>query len=132
MAAGRSGRRSPPAFLRKRCCWDAGSAPIELDKKLATLENDDQVEYKQLISSMPLDILLRSIVGRADLHAQASRFVFARSRLFGYGIEGEIASKYAGLHSFHVPDADQPFWRVTFPASVSAGTVPAGRLLCAL
>jgi protoporphyrinogen oxidase len=103
-----------------------GVRSIALGEKIATLDTGEQVGYRHLISSMPLDTLLRSIDGRPDLHAQASRFVFARSRLFGFGIAGEIAAKYEGLHSFHVPDADQPFWRVTFPASVSAGTVPEG------
>jgi protoporphyrinogen oxidase len=103
-----------------------GIRSIALAEKIATLDNGEQIAYKQLISSMPLDSLLRSVEGRPDLHAQASRFVFARSRLYGFGIEGEIANRYEGLHSFHVPDADQPFWRVTFPASVSAGTAPVG------
>jgi protoporphyrinogen oxidase len=103
-----------------------GIRSIALAEKIATLDNGEQIAYQQLISSMPLDTLLRSIEGRADLHAQASRFVFARSRLYGFGIEGEIAARYEGLHSFHVPDADQPFWRVTFPANVSAGTGPEG------
>ena len=99
---------------------------IALAEKIATLDNGARIKYGHLISSMPLDTLLRSIDGRRDLHAQAERFVCARSRLFGYGIKGTIASRYEGLHSFHVPDADQPFWRVTFPANVSAGTAPEG------
>ncbi len=103
-----------------------GVKSISLERKIATLDTGEQIGYSHLISSMPLDTLLRKIEGRPDLHAQAARFIFARSRLFGFGIEGEIAARYEGLHSFHVPDADQPFWRVTFPASVSAGTVPEG------
>ena len=109
-----------------------GIRSIALAERVATLDNGERIRYKHLISSMPLDTLLRSITGRPDLHAQASRFIFARSRLFGFGIRGQVAEKYEGLHSFHVPDADQPFWRVTFPASVSPGTVPEGNfsVLC--
>ncbi len=99
---------------------------IALTEKIATLDDGEQIQYRRLISSMPLDTLLRSIEGRADLHAQAARFVCARSQLFGFGIEGEIAEEFEGLHSFHVPDADHPFWRVTFPSNVSAGTAPEG------
>ena len=103
-----------------------GVRSISLERKIATLDTGEQIAYGHLISSMPLDTLLRKIEGRPDLHAQAARFICARSRLFGFGIKGEIAAKYEGLHSFHVPDADQPFWRITFPASVSTGTVPEG------
>ena len=103
-----------------------GIRSISLEKKLAVLDSGEQVRYGQLISSMPLDTLLRSIEGRADLQAQAARFVFARSRLFGFGVAGEMAERYEGMHSFHVPAADMPFWRVTFPSSVSRGNVPAG------
>ena len=114
--------RIPAAKMLLGC----GIRSIALAEKIATLDNGEQVSYGHLISSMPLDTLLRSISGRADLRAQAERFVFARSRLYGFGIEGEISARYESLHSFHVPDADQPFWRVTFPSSVSAGTAPEG------
>ena len=93
--------------------------------KVAVLEGGEQIEFDRMISSIPLDNMLRLIDGRSDLHAQASRFVFARSRLYGFGIKGQIAAKYDGLHSFHVPDADVPFWRVNLPSSVSTGNVPA-------
>ncbi len=103
-----------------------GVQSISLDGpvKVAKLSNGDEVEFEQMISSIPLDTLLCSIEDRPDLHAQAKRFVRARSRLYGFGIEGEIAARYDGLHSFHVPDADVPFWRVSLPSNVSAGTVP--------
>jgi protoporphyrinogen oxidase len=114
--------RVPATKLRLGC----GIRSIWLEKKIATLDDGERVQYKHLVSSMPLDTLLRSIASRADLHAQAFRFVYARSRLYGFGVEGELADKYEGIHSFHVPDADQPFWRVNFPASVSPGTAPAG------
>jgi len=103
-----------------------GIESISLRDRIATLDNGEQVKYKYLISSMPIDTLLRSIPGRADLRAQAARFVCARSRLYGFGVEGVLAEEYEGLHSFHVPDSDQPFWRVTFPSNVSAGTAPEG------
>ncbi|HEY0786676.1 MAG TPA: FAD-dependent oxidoreductase [Acidobacteriaceae bacterium] len=109
----------------ERLLLGRGLRSLALEQKIATLDNGEQIHFDRMISSMPLDTLLRSIEGRPDLHAQAARFVFARSRLYGFGIEGEIAPRYRALHSFHVPNQDIPFWRVNFPGSVSAGNVPA-------
>jgi protoporphyrinogen oxidase len=103
-----------------------GLKSLSLERKTAVLDNGDEVEYGALISSVPIDVLLRLVEGRPELEAQAARFVCARSRLFGFGVRGVLPAKFEGLHSFHVPDADVPFWRVTFPSNISVGNVPAG------
>ena len=99
-------------------------ASISLDSRTATLDNGETIEFEHLISTMPLDLLLRSLTDRRALTAQASRFVFARSRLFGFGIKGPMPEQFEGLHSFHCPEPDKPFWRLNFPSNVSQGNVP--------
>jgi protoporphyrinogen oxidase len=97
---------------------------ISLDRKIATLDDGETIEFEFLISTMPLDSLLRSFTDRPALSRKASRFVFARSRLFGFGVQGPIPEQFDGLHSFHVPEPDKPFWRLNLPSNVSAGNVP--------
>lgn len=105
---------------------------LSLEEQTATLSNGETIHWKQMISTMPLDTLLRSVSDRPEWNAQANRFRHARSRLFGFGIRGALPERYAGLHSMQVTDAKVPFWRVNFPTTVSAGNGPAGcySMLC--
>ena len=105
---------------------------VSLDEKTATLSNGETIRWERMVSTMPLDTLLASIPDRPELSAKATQFVRARSRLFGFGIRGQMPARYAGLHSCQVTDADVPFWRLNFPTSVSEGNGPAGcySMLC--
>jgi protoporphyrinogen oxidase len=105
---------------------------ISLERKTALLSNGETVAWEHMVSTMPLDTLLRSLEGRPELTAKASRFVRARSRLFGFGVRGQLPRRYAGLHSCQVTDPEVPFWRVNFPMTVSGGNGPENSfsLLC--
>jgi protoporphyrinogen oxidase len=97
---------------------------ISLRRKTALLSNGETVAWKSMVSTMPLDTLLRSLEDQPELTAKASRFVRARSRLFGFGVRGCMPRKYEGLHSCQVTDKDVPFWRLNFPMTVSRGNGP--------
>ena len=97
---------------------------VSLDQRVATLDDGETIKFEYLISTMPLDSLLRSFTDRPELSKKAPRFVFARSRLFGFGVRGTIPEQFEGLHSFHVPEPDKPFWRLNLPSNVSSGNVP--------
>ena len=108
-------------------------ASISLNDKTAVLSTGETVQWEQLISTMPLDTLLRMVESeRPELAGKAERLVRARSRLFGFGIRGKLPVRYAGIHSCQVTDADVPFWRLNFPMTVSEGNGPEGcfSLLC--
>ena len=116
-------RRIPTAKLLLGTSIDA----ISLDNKTATLSNGETVHWEQLVSTMPLDKLVRMLEDeRPALAGQADRFVYARSRLFGFGIRGKLPARYHALHSCQVTDADVPFWRMNFPMTVSRGNGPDG------
>jgi protoporphyrinogen oxidase len=111
-------------------------AAVDLQKRVVTLDDGEQISYGCVLSSIPLDIVLRSIEGDAATHARcealASRFVYARSRLFGFGIRGPLPARFDGLHSFHVPAPEIPFWRLTFPSNMSSGNAPEGECFSVL
>ena len=94
---------------------------VSLEAKTAILSTGETVKWEQMVSTMPLDLLLRSLEGRPKLTAKAGGLVKARSRLFGFGVRGVLPARYAGLHSCQVTDADVPFWRLNFPTTVSRG-----------
>ena len=105
---------------------------VSLENKTALLSTGETVAWEQMISTMPLDVLLRSVEGRPELTAKADGLRKARSRLFGFGVRGALPARYAGLHSCQVTDADMPFWRLNFPMTVSQGNGPQGcySMLC--
>ena len=105
---------------------------VSLAQKTALLSTGEQVRWEQIVSTMPLDALLQAMPERPDLAEKARGLVKARSRLFGFGIRGELPKRYAGLHSCQVTDYSVPFWRLNFPMTVSKGNGPDGcySLLC--
>jgi protoporphyrinogen oxidase len=105
---------------------------ISASEKTALLSNGEIIQWEQMVTTMPLDTLLRTIEDEPELTAKASEFVRARSRLFGFGVKGTLPANYAGLHSCQVTDADVPFWRLNFPMTVSQGNGPEGSysMLC--
>jgi protoporphyrinogen oxidase len=135
-----------PAMGGSGAIWSAVASTIPADKmlletriisisfesKTALLSTGETVAWEQMVSTMPLDVLLRSVPERPELAIKAEGLVRARSRLFGFGMRGEIPVRYAGLHSCQVTEADMPFWRVNFPMTVSKGNGPDGcfSMLC--
>ncbi len=105
---------------------------VSLTGKTARLSTGETVEWEQMISTMPLDVLLRMVEDRPELQGKAEGLVKARSRLFGFGVRGELPESYRGLHSCQVTDGDVPFWRMNFPMTVSRGNGPEGcySMLC--
>ncbi len=105
---------------------------VSLKSKTAQLSTGETVAWEQMVSTMPLDVLLRSMPEEPALAIKASWLVKARSRLYGFGVKGAMPARYAGLHSCQVTDADVPFWRLNFPMTVSQGNGPDGcfSLLC--
>jgi protoporphyrinogen oxidase len=105
---------------------------ISMNEKTALLSTGEVIHWERMVSTMPLDTLLRSVEDRPELTATADSFLRARSRLLGFGVRGALPANYVGLHSCQVTDADVPFWRLNFPTTVSKGNGPEGcySLLC--
>jgi protoporphyrinogen oxidase len=97
---------------------------IEANRKTVLLCDGSRLKYSRLLSTMPLDTLLRLIVDRPDLHKLAVGLQKSSALLFGFGIKGEIPKLYRGVHTFQCPETNIPFWRVTIPSNVSPGNVP--------
>jgi protoporphyrinogen oxidase len=99
---------------------------ISLAEKMVILDNGESIHWESMISTMPLDGLLRCIVDNAQLKEKADRLVRARAHLFGFGVKGDIPANYAAMQTCHVVDAGAPFWRISFPLAVSKGNGPEG------
>lgn len=112
-----------PAHLR------LGVRAVSVDPlaKQVTLSDGSCVAYERLISSIPLDNLLRIMVGLPDLTGKADRFRAARVQIFGFGLQGPQPAVLHGTHALSIPDPKVPFWRVNVPSNFSPGNTPGGK-----
>ena len=106
---------------------------LSLEQKTAELSTGEVIQWEHFVSTMPLDTLLRMLgTERPELAEKADLLVRTRSRLFGFGVCGELPANFHGLHSCQFTAPDVPFWRLNFPMTVSKGNGPEGcySLLC--
>jgi protoporphyrinogen oxidase len=109
----------PQAFRR------VGIRVVEVDtrQKRLHLSDGSMVRYERLVSSIPLDVLLR-LTDQPELQAKADRFRAAQVQLFGFGLRGLMPAALKNVHALSIPSADIPFWRLNVPSNFSPGNVP--------
>lgn len=118
------------ANLRKRLPPKAlisGRRVIRVDPTARSILLDDgqQITYGHLISSIPLDTFLGLLTNNPVANLGGT-LRMAHAAFIGLGLRGDPPGFLAGVHSFHMPEADIPCWRVNFPKSLSPHNVPPG------
>jgi protoporphyrinogen oxidase len=88
------------------------------------LDNGTVIRYCTLVTSIPLDVLLRLLQDQPKLQARSLEFRAARVQLYGFGLKGPMPHILNGVHGLNVPAPEVPFWRVTIPSNVSPRNVP--------
>ena len=104
-------------FGRRAVCVDARERTIRF-------EDGETIRYEQLISTMPLDGLLRSLRDRADLAAQAPRFIHSSSHIVGIGLDGQTPDSLKTKCWMYFPEPQVPFYRCTVFSNYSPHNVP--------
>ena len=99
-------------------------ASIDLARKHITLVDGKAVSYDVLISTMPLDHLLRSIAHRPDLAERASQFVYSSSHIVGIGMAGTPHEDLTTKCWIYFPEDAVPFYRATVFSNYSPNNVP--------
>jgi protoporphyrinogen oxidase len=84
----------------------------------------DVVEYEQLVSTIPLDVLLRAIEDRPDLEAHAAQFVHSSSHIVGIGMRGQTPDALETKCWMYFPESQVPFYRCTVFSNYSPNNVP--------
>ncbi len=103
-----------------------GSRVQKLDAGAKRLWFDDasSVGYNSLVSSIPIDLLLRMMADQPGLQARSNDFRPAKVQIFGFGLQGPMPEMLKGVHAVNVPAPDLPFWRVNLPSNFSPKNVP--------
>jgi protoporphyrinogen oxidase len=98
-------------------------AAVDLVNRAVRLENGDETRYDYLISTMPLDLLLKRLAGRVDLAALSQRFVHSSSHIVGVGLDGQPPPSLETKCWIYFPEARVPFYRATVFSNYSRNNV---------
>ena len=97
---------------------------VDTRERLVRFAGGETVAYEHLVSSMPLDTLLRSVDDRADLTEQAARFLHSLSHIVGIGLRGQTPEPLKTKCWMYFPEAQVPFYRCTVFSNYSPHNVP--------
>ncbi|HEX6217214.1 MAG TPA: FAD-dependent oxidoreductase, partial [Vicinamibacterales bacterium] len=97
---------------------------IDLEKRRLTMADGESIGYDVLISTMPLDHLLRSIHGRPELTGMASTLVYSSSHIVGIGMAGTQPADLRSKCWIYFPEDKVPFYRATVFSNYSPNNVP--------
>jgi protoporphyrinogen oxidase len=103
---------------------DSRVSEVDAGRKKLCLADGSTIHYDHLVSSIPLDHLLRMMLDRPELQRRSTEFRAAKVQLFGFGLNGEMPQVLRNVHALNIPDPKVPFWRVNFPSNFSPGNVP--------
>ena len=98
---------------------DPAAREIELD-------GGTRVKYGSLISSIPLDLLSRTLVDRPQLTLLASRFIYSSSHIIGVGLRGAPREDMQTKCWIYFPEPQVPFYRATVFSNYSPNNAPPG------
>ncbi|HEU4564428.1 MAG TPA: FAD-dependent oxidoreductase [Gemmatimonadaceae bacterium] len=99
---------------------------VDADRKEVILGDGSREPYDQLISTMPLDLLVRSLQGEVpdDVAEQARRLRHSGSFIVGVGLRQPSPSSKCWIY---FPEGDAPFYRLTYLSNYSPEVVPDAR-----
>ena len=106
--------------------FDRHVVRVDPSRRRIEFAGGEQVDYDVLISTMPLDVLVRSLVDRADLAALAPRFTYSSSHIVGVGLRGSPRDDMRTKCWIYFPEPQVPFYRATVFSNYSPNNAPPG------
>lgn len=103
--------------------FDTTLMAVDTRAKRAHLADGSSESYDFLISSMPLDQLLRTLTDAPELTEYADRFVYSASHIIGVGFEGQPPTDLRTKCWMYFPEPDVPFYRSTVFSNYSPNNV---------
>ena len=105
--------------------FDTRVRTVEWANKVAVTEGGERLNYDQILSTMPLDVLATSLSpGIAAVSDAAPQLLHSNSHIVGVGLKGEMPGKLAKKCWMYFPEDNCPFYRVTVFSHYSPNNVP--------
>lgn len=102
------------------------TAVQSIDSLTKTLHLADgrTVRYEKLISTMPLDHLLRAITDQPTIRPLADKLRYSADHICCIGIDGPLPERLKGKYWMYFPEDNTPCFRVTVFSNYSPYNVP--------
>ncbi len=97
---------------------------MNLKEKTLFFENGERVRYGRLISTIPLDALLKMLDDAPDLTARTKHFVHSSTHIVGVGLAGQTPDALKTKCWMYFPEIEVPFYRCTVFSNYSPNNVP--------
>ena len=102
---------------------DTAVTGIDPSRKVAITASGETFGYDKLVSTMPLDDLLRSLTPASELAGYADQFRSSASHIIGVGLSGQPPESLATKCWMYFPEPQVPFYRVTVFSNYSPNNV---------
>lgn len=105
---------------------------IDVGNKQLTLKSGEKVSYDTLITTMPFNVLLRTVtnvgadVDTSEWPAIADAMVFSSTNVIGFGIKGSPPPHLKTMCWMYFPEDNSPFYRATVFSNYAESNAPAG------
>lgn len=98
-------------------------AGVDIESKEVLLRDGSREPYDMLFSTIPLDLLVKSMSGDvpSEVCQQAGRLRHSGSHIVGVGLDQPAPSKKCWMY---FPEGNSPFYRVTYLSNYSPEVVP--------
>lgn len=117
-------RRLAASLSQNRLNYNVEVVRLDMKERILTLNNGSQVPYDRLISTMPLNELVkRTENAPGSIRQEVERLRYSGTYAVGCGFEAPLAADWCWMY---FPESDVPFNRVTNFARYSPYNVPNG------
>lgn len=113
------GARIPASNLK----MSSEVAQVAAHSRMVTLRSGEQIRYRHLINSAPLDWLCHAI-GHTELADRTARLKRSSVHVIGIGLEGAPPEAIRKMCWMYFPGAESSFYRVTVFSNYSPHNVP--------
>ena len=110
-------------YVQDNLRLNAPTVAVDFANKEVVLEDGHREKYDYLMSTMPMDILVRSIDGEVPdvVREQADLLRHSGSYIVGVGVNQPSPSKKCWMY---FPEKNSPFYRLTYLSNYSPEVVP--------
>lgn len=110
---------------QERFTYKTSVVRIEGKNKIAHLNDGSSIKYRTMLSTMPLDDIVK-IIDEADEPTKktGSELIFSSTHVIGVGIRGELPKRIGDKCWLYFPEDDSPFYRATIFSNYSPYNCP--------
>ncbi|HZS59252.1 MAG TPA: FAD-dependent oxidoreductase [Gemmatimonadaceae bacterium] len=96
---------------------------VDIERSEVILDDDSRVPYDELLTTMPLDLLVSNLRGAVPdpVRSAATRLSHSGSYIVGIGVDRPTTSSKCWVY---FPQDDAPFYRLTYLSNYSPDVVP--------